>query len=100
GGGGEGEGGGREAEVEIHGRRVSRGRAGKRLHPAARRAYLRAAAGAISARPPRQRMAMSTLATPSSPVTAGTAPSRIALTNAASSARSGSAWPTQRGRIE
>ena len=39
----------------------------------------------------RQRMAISRLATPSSPVTAGARPSRMASTKARSSARSGSA---------
>ena len=45
-------------------------------------------------------VAISRLATPSSPVTAGVSPLRTALRKAISSARSGSSWPTGRCRIE
>src|SRR5262249_60706350 len=48
----------------------------------------------------RHRIAISRLATASFPVTGDSLPSRMALTNACSSARSGSAWPTERRRIE
>ena len=45
-------------------------------------------------------IAISRLATPSSPVTAGAPPVRTALRNEINSARSGSSWPTGRWRIE
>src|SRR5262249_21240676 len=66
----------------------------RRRGPARRRLAL------AKARCSRQRMAISRLATPSSPVTVGSLPSRIAPTKACSSARNGSAWPTERWRIE
>src|SRR5207244_2440376 len=68
--------------------------------PTTRRGPLRSAEAAGREGCSRQRIAISRLATPSSPVTAGALPVRTALRKAISSARSGSSWPTGRCRIE
>src|SRR5262249_16105501 len=64
------------------------------------RGPLRCAGAIAGERVARQRVAISRLATASSPVTAGAAPERTARTNASNSERSGSAWPTDRCRME
>src|ERR1700737_5457836 len=70
------------------------------LYPTTRRVPLRAGEAAAGfAGVSRQRIAISRLATPSSPVTAGTPPERTASTNAINSARNGSPLPTGRKRI-
>ena len=61
------------------------------IQPATRRGPLRCGGAVCAVRASRQRMAISRLATPSSPVTAGRSPLRTASTNATSSERSGSA---------
>src|SRR5262249_2340525 len=59
--------------------------------------------GGASGQPPGaegEGRAISGVASPPSPVTAGSLPLRIAPTKACSSARNGSAWPTERWRME
>src|ERR1700738_4802234 len=71
------------------------------LYPTTRRRPLRAAeTQAGFAGVSRQRIAISRLATPSSPVTAGTPPERTAPMNAINSARNGSPWPPGRWMLE
>src|SRR6185369_16939349 len=64
--------------------------------PTTRRGPLGAAVAAGLAGVSRQRIAISRLATPSSPLTAGTLPALTAPRKEMSSARSGSSWPTGR----
>ena len=81
-----------EAGALIHrGHRIDRAGKADRRQPVSRRGPARRRATLGSARLSRQRMAISRLATPSSPVTAGSLPLRIAPTKACSSARNGSA---------
>ena len=63
----------------------------KETQPATRRGPLRCGTLDCVGRAVRQRMAISRLATPSSPVTAGARPVRTASIKATSSARNGSA---------
>ncbi len=77
-----------EACVSIHRHKGCLAGSGQAV---TRRAAARSGVALDTGRPSRQRMAISRLATPSSPVTAGCSPERIALTKACSSARNGSA---------
>src|SRR5258705_1295274 len=93
------EGNGLRTQLLIHRRCqrlavVKEKRLSKIRQPATRSGPLRDAAGLVEVS--RQRVAISRLATPSLPVTAGVAPVRTACRNAISSARSGSSWPTGR----
>src|SRR3954452_1678787 len=69
------------------------------LQPTTRRGPLRAEEAGLAG-VCKQRVAISRLATPSSPVTAGKPPDRTASRNAINSARNGSSCPTGRCRIE
>src|SRR5882672_11552392 len=79
---------------------LGRGGAMEPRQPVSRRGPERRRGTLGAARVSRQRMAISSDATPSSPVTAGSLPVRMAPTKDCSSARNGSAWPTERCRIE
>ena len=76
------------AHMLVHG--ALQGLRRKTDQPTTRRGPLRAEEAAGLAGASRQRIAISRLATPSSPVTAGTSPVRTASRNAISSARNGS----------